>query len=187
MSTSAVIPALGTSAALPIKNENVTFAVVVKLGEDNKIKAVRHTSSEKDINKLEGIGEDGKTHVPYVGDETIAFKQTVLKPSVGTLDGFAELITDADERLNIVNKGIASKFNQKIRTALIEQDEAGNLVFQPTDGVFDATSLVQEAALRTNMSPADKAMKLLGGLDEATRAAILAQFAAIAAGATQAA
>lgn len=172
MSTSAVISSPNTAASLPIKNENVDFAVVVTLDGEGKIvpKSVRHTSSEKDIAALESP--------EYKGKEQIAFKQTVIKPSVGTDEGFAELIPDAEERLNIINKGLSAKFNQKIRTTLIEQDDAGNLVFQPVEGTFDATSLVQEATLRTNLSPTDKAIKMLANLPEDMRAAILAQFAA---------
>lgn len=172
MSTSAVISP-NTSAALPVKNENVTFLVVVKLDENSKIKSVRHTSNEKDITALQAPD--------YKGDETVAFSQVVVKPSVGTLEGFETLIPDADVRLDIINKGIAAKFNQKIRTSLIELDEAGNLVFQPTDTPYDATALVQEAALRTVQSPMDKALKAIAGLTPDMQAAILAALQASAA------
>ena len=173
MSTSATIPNPNTVAAPAIKNELVTFAVVVELNSEGKIdpKKVRHTSSEKDIAALEAAD--------YKGIETIAFKQVVNKPSLGSETGFADLITDPEVRLDIINKGIASKFNQKIRTTLIELDEAGNLAFQPVEPSYDATALVQEAALRTNMSPTDKAIKMLANLPEDMRAAILAQFAKV--------
>jgi len=167
MSTTAVIPSPNSVAALPVKNENVNFAVVVKLDEQSKITAVRHTSSEKDIATLESP--------EYKGTETIAFKQTVIKPSAGTLEGFEQLIPDADERLSIINKGLSAKFNQKIRTTLIEQDEAGNLAFQPVEPTYDGTPLVQAASERVSASPTDKAIKMLGSLSQQ----ILAQFAAI--------
>jgi hypothetical protein len=161
-----------TVATPAIKNENINFAVVVKLDAEGKIvpKSVRHTSSEKDIATLKSA--------EYKGDETIAFEQTVIAPRAGTLDGFAELITDPEERLNIINKGLSAKFNQKIRTALIELDENGALAFQPVEPTYDATPLVQEPALRVNMTPYDKAAKMLSGLSEEMRAAILAQFTA---------
>jgi len=186
MSTSAVIPNASTSAVLPIKNEVVTFAVVVRTDAEGKIipKSVRHTSSEKDIATLEhpNYGKNADGSVNPDQDEQIAFKQAVLSPKAGTVEGFEQLVPDADERLNIINKGISSKFNQKIRTALIELDSEGNLAFQPTDATYDATPLIQEPALRTNMTPLDKAMKVLGGLDPATLAAIMAQFQAANAG-----
>jgi hypothetical protein len=169
MSTSAVITSPNTSAALPIKNELVNFAVVVTLDDESKIKSVRHTSSEKDIAVLKSA--------TYAGVEVIAFEQAVNSPKVGTLEGFELLVPDAEERLNIINKGLGSKFNQKIKTTLTELDEAKNLVFQPVEPSYDATSLIQEAALRTNLSPTDKAIKMLAGLPEEMRAAIIAQFA----------
>jgi hypothetical protein len=191
MSTVAVVPSSETVASMPVKRENINFAVVFEVDEHGapvrdakgNVKPPRHTSSENDIYALKGLDKNGKqSATPYAGSEMIAFEQTVVKPSVGTLDGFFELVPDKEEQLNIINKGISSKFNQKIRTKLIEQNEDGSLVFQPTDAVYDATTLVQEVSERITLSPADKVIKLLSGLDENMRAAILDRFAAIAAG-----
>lgn len=180
MSTSAVIPSSNTIATPPIKNENINFAVVVTTDEEGKIlpKTVRHTSSVADINTLKGIDKDGKPS-PYAGKEQIAFEQTVVKPSVGTEAGFVELIPDAEVRLDIINKGIAAKFNQKIRTTLIELDSDGNLAFQPVEPTYDATSLVQAPSERVTLSPVDRALKALGGLSPDALAAVMAQFAAL--------
>jgi|ERR1700688_3447033 len=160
-----------TLATMPVKNEIVNFAVIVKLDDTGKIVKVRHSSSEKVIAEVE-TGENKD-------NESIAFKQAVISPTVGTIEGFAELVPDADERLNIIKKGIGAKFNQKIRTTLIELDNEGNLAFQPVEPTFDATYLVAEAAERQNMSPTDKAMKVLGALDPEVLKGILAQFAAL--------
>jgi hypothetical protein len=168
MSTAAIISP-NTSAALPVKNELINFAVVVELDAESKISKVRHTSSEKDITALKADG--------YAGSEVIAFEQAVQAYKVGTLEGFEQLIPDAEERLNIINKGLGSKFNQKIKTVLTELDESKNLVFQPVEPSYDALAILQEAALRTNLSPTDKAIKMLAGLPEEMRAAIIAQFA----------
>ena len=160
-----------TLSAMPVKNEIVNFAVIVKLDDNGKIVKVRHSSNEKAIAEVQiGANKDG---------ETVAFMQPVISPSVGTIDGFAELVPDAEERLNIINKGIGAKFNQKIRTTLIELDNEGNLAFQPVEPTFDATYLVAAAAERVNMSPTDKAMKVLGALDPEVLKGILAQFAAL--------
>lgn len=195
MSTNATITDPNTQAALPIKKENVSFAVVFKVDtagvpvrdEKGNVLPPRHTSSENDIRTLKGFDKDGKP-LPegYKGNEMIAFEQTVSRPVAGTIEGFLELIKDKDEALNIINKGLASKFNQKIRTKLIEQNEDGSLVFQPTDTVFDATELVQEAAQRVSLSPEDKVRKMIAasGLSPEALAAIVAQFQAISAGQT---
>jgi hypothetical protein len=187
MSTTAVIPSNDTVAAMPIKKENILFAVVFAVDETGSPKRdakgvvmpPRHTSSENDIKALEAADYLEKT--PADKRELIAFKQVVVKPSAGTLEGYAQLITDPDEQLNIINKGIASKFNQKIRTKLIEQNEDGTLVFQPTDGSYDATELVQEVTQRVSLSPTDKALKALSSLSPENLAAVMAQFQAIAA------
>jgi hypothetical protein len=168
-----------TSATLPIKYEQVTFAVVytpnpAEGDQHGKPTKVRHTSSVKDINTLKGLSEDGSKQVPYVGAEVIAFEQTVKKPLVGTLEGFQQLITDGDEQINIINKGINSKFNQKIRTTLIEQEADGSFSFAPVEGAYDATPLVQEEAKRTTLNPTERALKMLGNLPQDQLQAILA-------------
>lgn len=184
MSTFATVPSPNTVATPAIKNESIDFAVVVKLDSEGKIvpKSVRHTSSEKDIETLKDPNYEQKflaTHKPE-DLEVIAIEQRVIKPSAGTLEGFYQLITDPEEQLNIINKGLSAKFNQKIRTALIEQDDTGALVFTPVQPTYDATALVQEATTRTSLSPVDRAMKSLAALPEEMRAMILAQFAALA-------
>ena len=192
MSTTATIPSTDTVAAMPIKKENVNFAVVFQVDETgspkrdakNNVLPPRHTSSEKDIAALEASDYIEKT--PVEKREMIAFKQTVVKPTAGTLDGFKELISDPEEQLNIVNKGLSSKFNQKIRTILIEQNEDGSLAFQPTDGAYDATALVQAVTERVTLSPTDRALKALSGLTPENLAAVMAQFQAMAAAAAAA-
>jgi hypothetical protein len=159
--------ATDTNATVGIKKEIVTFAVIVKLGADGKIKEVRHTSSEKNISVLEAPD--------YKGEETIAFKQPVVSSKLGSLDAFEELIPDADVRLDIINKGISAKFNQKIRTVLIEQADNGDLVFQPVEPSYDATPLLQEEAKRTTLSDTDKALKVLSGLDPDLLAVVMAK------------
>ena len=191
MSTVAVISEQNTNAAVPIKKENVNFAVVFEVDEHGvpvrdakgNVKAPRHTSSENDIKNLKSP-EYPKTEAEKKNPEMIAFEQTVVRPIAGSIEGFLSLIVDKDEQLNIINKGLASKFNQKIRTKLIEQNEDGSLTFQPTDTAYDATELVQEAAQRVSLSPEDKVRKMIAssGLSAEALAAIVAQFQAVAAG-----
>jgi hypothetical protein len=160
-----------TVAVVPIKNEVITFAVVAKLDASGKPVSASITSSEKKIAELE--------KPDYSGDETIAFKQPVISARLGSLDGLAELIPDPEVQLDIFNKGLGSKFNQKVRTTLTELDEAGNFVFQPTETPFDATSLLREAAQRTSMSDYDKAIKTISNLPPDMVAQILAQLSSL--------
>lgn len=164
MSTSAtILDQSATSAVIPVTRSNVTFAVVFE-SVDGKITKKRHTSSVKDINELKGIGEKGEA-VPYTGKEAIAFEQTVVKSKVNTMAGFEELVPDSEERLNIINKGLDSKFNQNIRSLLIDTNEADTeFSFVPVEPVYDATAIYAQEAKRTTLNPLDRAMKtILGG------------------------
>lgn len=176
MSTSAIITdQSATSAVVPVKKESVTFAVVVTTDEHGKIdpKSVRATSREKDINNLKR-SDYGKTPDPnnpgqFVANpkeqEVIAFEQTVVRPLAGTEEGFAEIVSDADVRLEIINTGIRAKWNSKVLTALTELDSEGNLAFQPVEPSFDATSLVSAASERApKMSDEEKALKAIGNI-----------------------
>lgn len=179
MSTSAILTEQ-TSAALPVKKEVVTFAVVAVV-ENGKIVKKRHTSSENDIKDLErpDYGKDKDGNAIAKENEVIAFKQPVVKSKLGTLAGFEELVPDESVRLDIINKGLDAKFNQQIRTLLIETNEADTeFTFQPVEPTYDATDIYNKEPLRTTQSPMDKATKILAGLPPEMRAAILAQFAA---------
>lgn len=163
MSTTAtILDQSATSAVLPITRSNVTFAVVAEV-TDGKITKKRHTSSTNDINELKGIGPKGEP-TPYTGKEIIAFEQTVVKSKVNSLEGFAELVPDAEERINIINKGLDSKFNQLIRGILIDTNEADTeFTFQPVEPVYDATPLYAQEAKRVSMNPLDRALKVITG------------------------
>lgn len=183
MSTSATILDQGTIAALPLKYENLEFAVIVKTNEEGKITAVRHSQRDKDIANLESSAYP-HTDKEKASPELIAFKQVVKKVIVGTIEGFEELFPNPEHRLAIINKGVDQQFNSKIRTTLIEQDASDNLVFQPTDAPYDATSLVQDVSNRgVKLTEGEIALKALSGLKESNPvmfAAIIAQFAAAA-------
>lgn len=166
-----------TSIDMPVKTENVTFLVyadhkVIKNedGTTSTETSLKHTSFEKEITKL-------KTTSP----DLCLFEQTVSVPRAGTIDGLLEIVPDKDEALQIINRGISAKFNQKIKTTLCEQDEKGNPVFQPVDGVWDAKALLQEPTQRKSLSDYDRAMKAIAGLDPATLAALMNSLAAAAA------
>lgn len=194
MSTSAtILDQSATSATLPVKKENVTFAVVVKTDEHGKITETRATSREKDIANLKRTGE-----VPYgsmkdaSGNivpnpkeiEVIAFEQTVIRPLAGTVAGFAEIVPDVDVQLEIINTGIRAKWNSKVLTALTELDAEGNLAFQPVEPTYDATSLVSAASERApKMTDVEKAFKAISNISNPE---LLAQLQAMIASMTAA-
>lgn len=194
MSTSAtILDQSATSAALPVKKENVVFAVVIKLDDKGKIAETRATSRDKDIQNLERGGE-----VPYgkmkdsngsIVDnpkevEQIAFKQTVIRPLAGTIAGFAEIVPDLDVQLEIINTGLRAKWNSKVLTALTELDTEGNLAFAPTEPTYDATSLVSAASERApKLTDAERAFKAISNISNPE---LLAQLQAMIASMTAA-
>lgn len=188
MSTTATIPEQTTNAVIPVKREKVNYVVAVTLDEHGKIKDARATAREKDISNLKSP-EYPKTEKEKANPETIAFEQTVIKSTVGSFEGFEQLIPDADVRLDIVNIGLRAKFTSKIVQSLTELDEAGNLAFQPVEPEYDATPLLQAVSERVVLSPQDRAMKLVRGADLALDDlnAIIAQMQAIVAAKTAAA
>lgn len=174
MSTSAtILDQSATSASLPVKKENVTFAVVVKTDEHGKITETRATSREKDIanlkradyGKLPDPNNPGSFITNPKETEQIAFEQTVIRPLAGTVAGFAEIVPDVDVQLEIINTGIRAKWNSKVLTALTELDAEGNLAFQPVEPNYDATALVSAASERApKMTEGEKALKAISNI-----------------------
>ena len=161
-----------TDVNLDIKPELITVAVYsdTVTGKDEKGNPttepiLRHTTSDKVIEKMEAANP-----------EAFLFKQTIKAYKVGTISGFQELIPDADEQLNIINRGLAQKFNQKL-TAVDELDKDGNPVFQPVEGTFDSIEWLQEPTQRRNLSDTEKAMRALKGLPPEVALKLLQQLA----------
>lgn len=167
MSTNATILDV-TSTDLAVKTENVEFAVYVEHDPIKDKNTVKHTSFASEIEKLQKDEDPNKK---------IAFIQSVRTYKVGTVAGLAELVPDVEEQVAIINRGLAAKFNQKIKTELTETDEAGGLAFTAVAGFYDSKDLLQEPTQRKNLSETDKALKVLSALPADVRALLLAKFA----------
>lgn len=167
MSTSAQILDV-TSTDLSVKTENVEFAVYVEHDPAKDKNTVKHTSFASEIEKLQKEDDPNKK---------IAFIQSVRTYKVGTVAGLGELVPDVEEQVAIINRGLAAKFNQKIKTELTETDEAGALAFTPVGGFYDSKDLLQEPTQRKNLSETDKALKVLSALPADVRALLLQKFA----------
>jgi len=171
MSTSAVVPS-ETPVSIAVSPELITFAVYtveteIKNADNTVSKAValKHTSSDKEITKSK---EDG----------TFLFEQSVTAYRVGSLEGLTELVPDAEEAVNIINRGIQQKFNQKVKAFLTEVDAEGNPVFQQVEGAFDSKDWIQAETKRRNLSDTEKAMKFVNNLDPALKAMLAQMLAA---------
>lgn len=191
-----ILDASATTAAIPVKKETVTFAVVVTTDEHGKITSTRATSREKDIANLERTtpvpyGKMKDPNDPNSGlvdnpkeTEVIAFKQNVIRPLAGTIEGFAEIVPDVDVQLEIINTGIRAKWNSKVLTALTELDAEGNLAFTPVEPNYDGSPLVAVASERAaKLTDGEKAFKAIANIKDPN---LLAQLQAMIASLTAA-
>ncbi len=160
-----------TSSDVAIKPENITYNVYVKLNAEGKVdvKETVYTASEKQIEKY---------NKPDSGF-SLAKTQTIRVYKAGTVDGFVTLIGDNEEAVNIINRGLAKKTNQKIADFLTGFDETTqSFVNDQTDEVVDTRDMLQEPTQRRNLSPTEKAvraLKQIPGFDNDKIMQILAQ------------
>jgi hypothetical protein len=146
-----------TTDAMALKAENQTYRVYVKLGADGKIidKETKYGTAGKDNAYWNQLDKDAEAK--------LALEQTLRIPKVGTLDGFAALLdNDTEEMVNIINRGLMAKINQKISQNLTDlTDDGTNLKFEPVDGAYDIIDWIREPTQRKNLSPLEKNMKQL--------------------------
>lgn len=179
MST-AVVSNEATSTDVAIKPDNVTYHVFVKTDAEGKVqpKETVYTSSEKQVEKY-AAADSGYT---------LAKSQTLRTYKVGTVEGFVELINDNEEAINIINRGVAQKTNQKINDFLTSFDETTQQFTNPeSEDVIDTRDMLQEPTQRRNLSTTDKvirALKAIPGVDNDKIMQILAQLQTATAPAT---
>lgn len=113
------------------------------------------------------------------------FVQTVRVDKAGTFDGISQIVTDAEENVNIYNRGLAAKLNQKLNALFKDSDEkTGAPTFSATEDVYDPTELLNDPTQRRNLTPVQKAIKGLekAGLSDAALQAAIAAIQAANAG-----
>lgn len=129
-----------------IKTENQEYRVYVTLKEDGQSIDKASVVSVNDFDKWE------KEHPT----ETLAIQQSIRKYRFGSVQAFLNTIDDEEEAVNVINRGVAAKFSQKLNAKLLERDETGNLAFQPVEGVYDSLDWLQEETKRKNLTPGEK-------------------------------
>jgi hypothetical protein len=149
MATATLTP---TSTGQSIKTSNETYRTYVQLdAEGKKIVKTSFGTAGKDNafwNKLDA---------PDSGFQ-IGLEQTVKRYKAGSVEGCSEIIPDPDEFVNIFNRGLDQKFNQKINGVLTETtDDATQLAFNPQADAFDTIDLLREPTQRRNLSDNEKA------------------------------
>lgn len=153
MATSTATPEVQTENSLPTKPENVVYGRFVKAEFNEKtqktdfVPKIVRAYTDDDVKSLE---KDGYK---------LQFAQTVTTYRAATLEGCSILVPDAEESVNIWNRGYAQKESNKIVALLSESKEDGSPEFQPTEEAYDERELLATPTSRRNLSPLDKMIK----------------------------
>lgn len=102
-------------------------------------------------------------------------EQTVIISVAGTPEGFEQLVSDPEERVNVFNRGVNQKYQQKLNALFSDTDDDGKPTHQYTEEAYDPSELLNEATSRRNLTPEDKAARDLkkSGLSQEMIAAML--------------
>lgn len=151
------------SESVAIKPENQDYMVYLQLNDDGTFKAKSLVSG--DFAKWEEAHKEDKP----VWQRGFELPVTVRGYTVSSFEGLLQLIGgDAEEAVNIVNRGLKQKYSQKINATLLEVDEANKqLIYEPTGEVYDSRALLSEPTRRRNLSVEERftrAVKDLPGI-----------------------
>jgi hypothetical protein len=140
---------------LSVKTENIVYTRFLKATLNEKTQKtdfeakVLRSASEDDVKEMEGKGYKKQAD------------QTVITYRAGNPEGFSQIIADSEESTNIYNRGLAQKESNKMNALFGETDEQGNPTFQFSEEAYDSREKMNEITSRRNLSPNDKAIKLL--------------------------
>jgi hypothetical protein len=143
---------MSTTAVPSITSENYTLAVVAQQVIDEKSKEVStvyavlpEDRAKEKAEKEGGTVSIATANIPIVNDEA----------------AFTELVPDVQERLNIVNRGLKVKLQNKFRALLRDTNDEGELSFNfDIEGAFDMSPFAAEAS-NVRKSAMDKVLEQL--------------------------
>lgn len=162
-----------TVSEMAVKPEAVTFglqATTVTTGKDNNGNDIQKT-------ELKAISREKELESSRKNNQLL-FEQTFSYDLANNLDGLLNITKgDADEAVAIFNAGLKIRLNSRLKALLEDVDEDGNPTFQPVEGTYDLRDILAEPAQRRNLSPSDKAVRVLIGLgmDKDTAMAMVQQ------------
>lgn len=90
---------------------------------------------------------------------TLQATQTIAMPVLHKMSGYASLITDEQEQVNVAMRGINQKLQQAINSALKDTDENGNPKFEITESAYDPSEWLNEPTSRRNLTQNEKAAR----------------------------
>lgn len=97
--------------------------------------------------------------------------------SVSNEQGFIDLVPDADQRVYLINKGIAAVQSAAANAAMKDTDDKG--VFVNNGQSVDLRDAINKAPERQVLSPEQKALKAFGALDAGAQARMLESLKAL--------
>ena len=117
----------------------------------------------------------GKTET-YAVSAVEYFSSAVYKAN--SLAGVSELCPNDEEVCNMFNRGISVKQQNKIRAYLLEKDDNGVFVTQPSEQVYDLKASIAEVTNR-RLSPMEKILETIKNMPPEQRAALQATLEAL--------
>lgn len=167
---------MATATVSPVADQSVKSDTVVYR------RYIKGTPNAKDANKTDWevkiISAPTEANDKQMAESgfTPQGEQSVIVQRAGTADGFAQIVPDEEERVNIFNRGLSQKLSQKLTAALTETKDDGSPDFTFTEEAFNPTELINAATTRRNLTPSERAIKMLkmSGLSESQITAMIA-------------
>lgn len=152
-----------------IKTEVKDFKVYAKLDAEGKITDAKPVSSES---QFKAYSEKA--------DYVLGIEQSVKFVKFGNLEAFTTAIPDPAAQLDVINRGVANKANQRVKEVLTELNEEGTQFTWESIDTLDVLEYLQEGPKRQKLSEVEKLINQLRamGLPEAAIQATVANVVA---------
>jgi hypothetical protein len=156
---------MSTTAVPSITTENYTLSVVKQDVVDD---------ATKEVSTVLSVLPEDKAKEKATKEGGTVYTATASIPIINDEGAFTVLVADQNERLNIINRGLKVKLQNKFRSLLRDTDEAGNLAFDfNIEGALDMSPYANEPS-NTRKSTMEKVMEQLSSLTPAQAAQIFA-------------
>jgi hypothetical protein len=145
-----------TTVDMALKPQTLDYAVI----EVHKEVKNEDGTTSKDISFVAITGVKEIAKAKEAGK--LKFEQTVSWDDAGNDEGMKQVIKNEKDRAAVFNAGVkSSRINPRVKRVLEEQDENGNLTFEPIQGAFDIRELINEPAQRRTLTDMEKGVAAL--------------------------
>jgi hypothetical protein len=140
--------------------------------ENSSYKLIKDTKGE-----IKPFPEDKANELIEKEGAVEVLSQSFAFYRAATIEGAQSLVPDTEEFLNLFNRGLVVKQQNKARQIINERGENDEPIFTATEEAYDMREVCAEPTQRRGLSPVEKAKKVLMGLSEEQRNALLALMA----------